>query len=383
MPHIQSRLPDTGTTIFTRMSALAGETGAINLSQGFPDFPPAEGLQEALAAAAGDAGAQQYAPMAGLPALRRAIAEHLLAPRGLAADPESEITVVPGATEGIFCAITASLGPGDEAILFDPAYDSYLPAVQLAGARAIRLPVTGTQAGPDWQRVEEAINPRTRMIVINSPHNPLGLVFTDDDLRELERLAVRHDLLICSDEVYEFLVFDGRRHHSVLSRPGLRERSFAHFSFGKTFSVTGWKTGYCVAPPDLTAELRRIHQYVAFVATTPLQQALATFIAREPGYPDTLARFYQRKRDLFLDALGGSRFTFTPSQGTYFQVLDYSAITDMPDAQLAERWTREIGVASIPISVFYEQPPWQHLLRFCFAKSDEVLLEAAKRLCEI
>jgi len=231
--------------------------------------------------------------------------------------------------------------------------------------------------------VQETINPRTRMIVLNSPHNPCGSVVSPNDLTILETLVEQHDLLVCSDEVYEHLVFDGVEHLSVLQRPGLRARSFAHFSFGKTFSVTGWKTGYCVAPPALTQELRKVHQYVAFVAVTPVQQALADFMDAEPDYPATLSACYQRRRDLFLSALEDSRFTWTPSAGSYFQLLDYSAISDAPDSQLCEEWTRDYGVASIPVSVFYQSPPSQRVLRFCFAKSDEVLLKAAEILCKI
>ena len=379
---IDSKLPSVGTTIFTRMSALAAECGAINLSQGFPDFDPPPALVEALSSAA-RGGANQYAPMAGLPALREAVARQLTLHRKVDANPDTEITIVPGATEGIFCAITACVRPGDEVIVFDPAYDSYEPAIELAGGTTVHIPLTPGDFRIDWQRVREAINPRTRMIVLNSPHNPCGSVASPDDLTILETLAEQHDLLVCSDEVYEHLVFDGVEHLSVLQRPGLRARSFAHFSFGKTFSVTGWKTGYCVAPPALTQELRKVHQYVAFVAVTPVQQALAGFMDAEPDYPATLSASYQRRRDLFLSALEGSRFTWTPSAGSYFQLLDYSAISDAPDSQLCEEWTRDYGVASIPVSVFYRSPPSQRVLRFCFAKSDEVLLKAAEILCKI
>jgi len=379
---IESKLPQLGTTIFTRMSALAAECDAINLSQGFPDFDPPIALVEALADAA-KAGANQYAPMAGLPALREAVAAQIALHRAVVADPDSEITIVPGATEGIFCAVTAAIRPGDEVIVFDPAYDSYEPAIELAGGRAIHIPLTPGDYHIDWQRVEDALSPRTRMIMLNSPHNPCGSTVSMADLIHLETLAEKHDLLVCSDEVYEHLVFDGQRHISVLELPGLRARSFAHFSFGKTFSVTGWKTGYCVAPAALTAELRKVHQYVAFVAVTPVQQALATFMTTEPDYPATLCASYQARRDLFLMALKDSRFKWTPSPGSYFQLLDYGAISDEPDTVLSERWTREHGVASIPVSVFYESPPNQTVLRFCFAKSDNVLLEAAAILCKI
>lgn len=380
--NLDSKLPRVGTTIFTRMSAMAAEHRAINLSQGFPDFDAPEALREALARAVMD-GYNQYAPMAGLPALREQLALQLKLHRDINCNPDTEITIVPGATEGIFCAVMACVRPGDEVIVLDPCYDSYEPAIELAGGRAVHVPLQAPDFSPDWQQVAAVITPRSRMIMVNSPHNPTGTSLSREDLDHLEALATRHDLLVCSDEVYEHLVYDGDSHHSVLQWPGLRERSFAHFSFGKTFSVTGWKTGYCVAPPALTAELRKVHQFVAFVAVTPVQKAVADFLAAEPGYPATLGRFYQRKRDLFCKALAESRFAIRPSSGTYFQLLDYGAITDTPDHQLCEQWTCEHGVASIPISIFYQQAPEQTLLRFCFAKSDEVLLRAAEILCKI
>lgn len=379
---ITSKLPQVGTTIFTLMSALANECQALNLSQGFPDFGAPPALLDAMARHVRD-GHNQYAPMPGVLYLREQIASQLLRHRGVTCDPAAEITVVPGATEGIYCAVTACVRPGDEVIVLDPCYDSYEPAIVLAGGRAVHVPLTAHTFSVDWQRVEAAITKRTRLIMVNSPHNPSGATLGAGDLLQLQALAERHDLLVISDEVYEHLVFDAEPHHSALQYPQLRARSFVMFSFGKTFSVTGWKTGYCVAPPSLTTELRKVHQFVCFVAVTPVQLAVADFMAAEPDYPATLPAFYQRKRDLFCDALAPSRFTFTPSAGTYFQLLDYSAITDVPDASLAQDWTRRHGIASIPISVFYQEPPAQHYLRFCFAKSDEVLLEAAKRLCAI
>jgi methionine aminotransferase len=364
------------------MSALAQEYGALNLSQGFPDFDPPQALAEALGEHA-RRGHNQYAPMAGLPQLREAVAAHLLAYRNVKANAESEITIVPGATEGIFCAVTAVVRPGDEVIVLDPVYDSYEPAIELAGGRAVHVPLSAGDFSIDWQRVRYAITPRTRMLMLNSPHNPCGSVVSEADLQTLEALAEAHDFLVCSDEVYEHLVYDGASHNSVLQLPTLRARSFAHFSFGKTYSVTGWKTGYCVAPPALTAELRKVHQYVAFVAVTPVQHAIADFMEAEPNYPATLAAVYQDKRDCFLRALSTSRFRWTPSPGSYFQLLDYAELSDEADEVLCERWTRDIGVASIPVSVFYENPPAQTVLRFCFAKSDEMLMEAANRLCRI
>lgn len=380
MTKLDSKLPRVGTTIFTHMSALAAEYSAINLSQGYPDFSPPQGLVDALGARA-QQGFNQYAPMAGLARLREAIADQILAYRSQQVDPDTEITIVPGATEGIFCAVQAVVNTGDEVIVLDPAYDSYDPAITLAGGRAIHVPLQSDFA-VDWERVEAAISPRTRMIMTNSPHNPCGAVFNSDDLEALALLADKYDLFVSSDEVYEHLVY-GVEHASVLSHAGLRQRSFAHFSFGKTYSVTGWKTGYCVAPPRLTQELRKVHQFVAFVAVTPIQHALADFMQQQPDYPRQLAMEYVARRDLFLEQLADSKFRWAPAAGTYFQLLDYSALSNQTDSIVAENWTREIGVASIPISVFYEQPPQQHLLRFCFAKSDDVLKEAARRLCAI
>lgn len=382
MPSIDSKLPRVGTTIFTRMSALADETGAINLSQGFPDFDAPEALREAMARHV-MAGNNQYAPMPGVLQLREQLAAQISHYRGVDCDPDSEITVVPGATEGIYCAVTACVRPGDEVILFDPCYDSYQPAVELAGGRAVHVPLAPGTFALDRERLAAALSPRTRLIMINSPHNPSGSTLTREDLAYLEALVEQHDLLVVSDEVYEHLVFDGQAHHSALQFPGLRARSFALFSFGKTFSVTGWKTGYCVAPPALTRELRKVHQFVSFVAVTPVQLAVADFMREQPDYPGTLAGFYQRKRDLFCDGLRDSRFSLKPSAGTYFQLLDYGAITGTSDTALCEQWTRHHGIASIPVSVFYETPPGQTLLRFCFAKSDAVLREAAEVLCRI
>lgn len=379
---LESKLPQVGTTIFTHMSALAARHEAINLSQGFPDFDAPLALREALARAVMD-GHNQYAPMAGLTDLREQLAVQLLLHRGVNCNPDTEITIVPGATEGIFCSVMACVKAGDEVILMDPSYDSYAPSIELAGGRAIHVPLLPHSFAVDWKQVSAAITPRTRMIMINSPHNPTGSTLSLQDLRQLEALAEEHDLLVCSDEVYEHLVYDGEQHHSVLQLPGLRERSFAHFSFGKTFSVTGWKTGYCIAPPALTAELRKVHQFVAFVAVTPVQQAVADFLKEQPEYPAQLAQFYQGKRDLFCNALSNSRFSLSPSAGTYFQLLDYGAICHTPDHQLCEEWTEQPGIASIPISVFYQQAPLQNILRFCFAKSDETLLQAAEILCKI
>lgn len=381
---MRSRLPHVGTTIFTTMSALANDCGALNLSQGFPDFPPPEPLLEALARASRDAQRQQYPPMVGLAELREAIAQQIFAYRNVTVDPVAEVTVVPGATEGIFCAITAAVSKGDEVILLDPCYDSYEPAVLLSGGHPIHVPLNPLDFSPQWDVIEAAITARTRMIVINSPHNPTGYSWSEEDMQALSRIVERHDLLVCSDEVYEFLVFDGQQHKSVLNYPSLRARSFAHFSFGKTFSVTGWKTGYCVAPAALTNELRKIHQYVCFVGVTPIQAALAEFMKAYPKYPSELAGQYQARRDKLLDGLHASRLRFTPTMGGYFQLVDYSAISQAPASQVAEQWTREHGIATIPLEPFYASPPAdQYQVRLCFAKSDETLEQAAELLCKI
>ena len=379
---IESKLPDVGTTIFTVMSRKAEQYAAINLSQGFPDFALPAGLGEALARHVA-AGRNQYAPMAGVAALREQIALKVARSYGCRVDPEAEVTVVPGATEAIFCAIMATVRPGDEAILFDPSYDSYEPAVRLAGGRALRIPLLPPGFAIDWQRVADTITPRTRLVVINSPHNPTGSVLAAADLDRLEELVQRHGLLVLSDEVYEHLVFDAGAHRSVLARPALAERAFAVFSFGKTYHATGWKTGYCVAPPALTREFRRVHQFVTFVAVTPIQHALADFMAAAPEHVDGLPAFYQAKRDLFCRLLAGSRWRARPSAGTYFQLLDYSGISDADDLTMAEELVSRHGVAAIPVSVFYERPPGLRLLRFCFAKQDDTLARAAEVLCRI
>lgn len=379
---LHSKLPGVGTTIFSVMSALANECGALNMSQGFPDYDGPDALRAALSrhVMAGD---NQYAPMAGVLVLREQIAAKLLRYYNIEANPDTEITVVPGATEAIFCAITACIHPGDEAIVFDPSYDSYEPAITLSGGITRHIAMNEADFSIDWDEVESTINKRTRLIIINSPHNPSGAILRDGDLRRLEVLATQHNLYVVSDEVYEHLVFDGEQHCSVLQYPGLRERSFAAFSFGKTFHITGWKTGYCVAPPALTTELRKVHQFVAFVAVTPVQLALADFMMAQPDFPASLAAFYQAKRDLFCECLANSRFGVNPSPGTYFQLLDYSQISDELDTELAVRYTREQGIASIPISLFYEAPPAGKYLRFCFAKREEILLKGAEILCKI
>jgi methionine aminotransferase len=379
-----SKLPAVGTTIFTTMSQLAAQTGAINLSQGFPDFDGPEALREALARHVA-AGHNQYAPMTGLPALREQIAMKIERLYGRNVSADSEVTVTPGATQAIFCAIQALIHPGDEAIVFDPCYDSYDPSVTLAGGRCIHVPLAEGSFAIDWQRLEAALSPRTRLIILNTPHNPSGALISRDELDRLAALIRDRDIHIVSDEVYEHLVFDGRQHASILAHDELYARAFVVSSFGKTYHVTGWKTGYVVAPPALSAELRKVHQYVSFCGVTPLQYALADFMAACPEHVSELPAFYQAKRDLFCDLLAGSRFTFTRTPGTYFQLADYSAIRpDLDDVAMAQWLTREHGVAAIPVSVFSERPdPAQRLVRFCFAKREDTLRQAAEKLSAI
>lgn len=381
---ITSKLPTVGTTIFTTMSQLAAQTGAINLSQGFPDFDGPQALREAVGRHV-MAGHNQYAPMTGLPALREQVARKVASLYGREANVDSEITITPGATQAIFCAIQALVRPGDEVIVFDPCYDSYEPSVQLAGGVCIHQSLSLPDFRIDWQKLADAIGPRTRMIVLNTPHNPSGALIEAADLDRLAALIRERDIYLLSDEVYEHLVFDGREHASVLRHEELYQRAFVVSSFGKTYHVTGWKTGYVVAPPALTAELRKIHQYVSFTGVTPLQWALADFMAAHPEHVVELPAFYQAKRDLFCELLAGSRFGFTPAAGTYFQLADYSAIRpDLDDVRMAQWLTREHGVAAIPISVFYRDPPTEaRLIRFCFAKQEETLRRAAERLCAI
>ncbi len=377
-----SKLPNVGTTIFTVMSELARIHGAINLSQGFPDFDAPAALLDRVQYYLRN-GHNQYAPMTGAASLRQALARKVKDCYGLPVDSEREITVTSGATEALFCAIAAVVRAGDEVIVFDPAYDSYEPAINLQGAKAVHVPLHAPGYRPDWSLVERMISSRTRAIIINTPHNPAGTVWPAEDLFELQRLVLQHGLFAIADEVYEHIVFDGRRHESICRFPDLYARSFVVSSLGKTYHVTGWKIGYCIAPPDLTIEFRRIHQYVTFTSITPVQLGLADFLAEHPEHHLELGAFYQRKRDYFNTLLSGSRFTLTPSGGTFFQLLDYSAITDEVDATLARRWTQEAGVASIPLSIFYAQPPSDRLLRFCFAKDDTTLERAAEKLCRL
>ncbi len=378
---IVSKLPNVGTTIFTTMSQLAAECGALNLSQGFPDFDGPQALREAVGRHV-LAGHNQYAPMTGLPALREQVAAKVERCYGRRVDEAREVTITPGATEAIFCAVQAMVRPGDEVIVFDPCYDSYEPAVELAGGRCVHVPLSLPGFAIDWERLEAAINSRTRLIILNSPHNPSGALISSAELDLLAALIRDYDIHLISDEVYEHLVYDGVQHASVLAHEELYARAFVVSSFGKTYHVTGWKTGYVVAPADLTDELRKVHQFVTFCGATPLQWALADYMNAHPEHIDELPGFYQSKRDLFCDLLKGSRFAFTPTPGTYFQLADYSAIrADLNDVEMAEWLAREHGVASIPVSVFYQEPPQDlRLLRFCFAKREDTLRQAAEKL---
>jgi len=373
------KLPEVGTTIFTIMSRRARELDALNLGQGFPDYDIDPRLSE-LVAAAMRAGHNQYAPMEGLPLLRARIAEKLQRYYGVNTDPESEITVTLGATEAIFSAIQAAVGAGDEVIAFDPAYDSYEPAVRLAGGRCLRVPLTQPGFRYDWERVRSLMSARTRLVLFNSPHNPACTTASAADLDALAALVREHDALVLSDEVYEHVVFDGAQHHSVLTHPQLAARSFAVFSFGKTLHATGLRVGYCVAPPALTRELRKVHQFNTFSISHPLQHAIATYLTEHPDGGRALAAFFQDKRDRLRTALTDSGFVLPPAQGTYFQLLDFSAFAAPDDIAFAERLLSEARVASIPLSPFYETPQPLSFVRLCIAKQDATLDEAARRL---
>jgi len=379
MKPIDSKLPSVGTTIFTLMSQLATQHGAVNLSQGFPDFlPPAPLLDLVERCIRGRY--HQYALMPGSMALRTAIAEKLSALYGVTADPVTEITVTSGATEAIFDAIQAVVRRDDEVIVFDPCYDSYEPSITLAGGRTVHIPLTLPDFAIDWEHLRTALSDRTRLVIVNSPHNPSGALLQRADLDRLAALLRPYDCYLLSDEVYEHVVFDGQRHATALAQPELASRCFAVFSFGKTYHATGWKLGYCVAPPELSAELRRVHQYVTFASTSPLQQALAEYMTTHPEHHLGLPAFYQERRDYFAGLLAETKFRARPAAGTYFQLADYSAISTQPDVEFARRLTIEHGVATIPVSVFYREPPDTRLVRFCFAKENVTLDAAAARL---
>lgn len=379
---LASKLPRVGTTIFTVMSQLAAEHGAVNLGQGFPDFEGPLALREALHRHV-LAGRNQYAPMSGIAPLRQAIAAKTEALYGRRVDAEREITVTSGATEALFAAIHAVVRPGDEVIVLDPCYDSYDPAIEMAGGRAVHVQLQPPSFGVDWQRVKDAIGPRTRLVMINTPHNPTGATLTRGDLDALADLLRDSEILVLSDEVYEHIIFDGRRHESVLGHPELAERSFAVSSFGKTYHITGWKIGYCVAPPTLSSEFRKVHQYLTFCTFHAAQWALADYLVADPQHYHDLPKFYEARRDHFAHALAGSRFRLLPVEGAYFQLADYSAISDDDDQTFCRRLIVDYGVAAIPVSAFYESPPQQRLVRFCFAKTSATLDAAAEKLCAI
>ncbi len=379
----QSKLPDVGTTIFSVMTALAKDFDAYNLAQGFPEFEPDDWLRDRVYHHIQN-GSNQYAPMPGTPELRTAISEKVRQYYAVDIDPESEITVTSGATEALFAAIQSVVRSGDEVIVFDPAYDSYDPAIRLAGGIAIHVPLESTTFAIDWQRLEQAFSPATRLIIINSPHNPTGAILSQEDMQRISELIKAHDCLLLSDEVYEHIIFDDMQHATALQQAELKERSFVISSFGKTYHMTGWKVGYCIAPPKLTSEFRKIHQFLTFSTSTPMQQAIADMIREQPDYPARLSPMYQKKRDIFVEALSESRFKIIRSHGTYFQLLDYSQISDMDDMAFSTWLTKEHGVATIPISPFYATPNPEHrYIRCCFAKSEETLVKVAGRLCEL
>jgi len=373
--HISSKLPDASTSIFAVMSKLAHEEKALNLAQGYPDFPTSPELIN-LVSDAMKQGLNQYAPMPGIYSLREVISEKIASMYGTVYHPETEITVTAGATQAIFTIITALVKENDEVIIFAPAYDCYQPAIELNGGKVIEIELKSPDFKIDWNKVKNSINDRTKMIIINTPHNPTGTVMSKDDMMVLESLIKDTNVIVLSDEVYEHLIYDGLEHQSIARFPGLAERSFLVASFGKTFHNTGWKMGYCAGPAALMTEFRKVHQYNVFSVNHPVQKALSIYLKNKDNYL-VLPGFFQKKRDLFLDAIKDSKFSFEPSAGTYFQLLRYDEISDENDVQLAKRWTKEHKLASIPISVFYGNKLDHKALRFCFAKSDETLLKGA------
>ncbi len=376
--NITSRLPETGTSIFTVMSRMAMEHGAINLSQGFPDFPVSETLI-GLIHANMKAGHNQYAPMPGVPALRKIISDVVHKTYHHSVDPETEITITAGGTEALFSVITALVQANDEVILFDPSYDSYAPAIRLNGGTPIHINLTPPDFSIDWDQVKARINARTKLIMINTPHNPSGAVLTEKDLKTLEEIVLKYGIIVVSDEVYERIIFDGIAHQSVLKYPALASHSVAVFSFGKTFHATGWKIGYTVAPEILTKEIRKAHQFITFSVNTPVQMAMAEYMTNPENYLH-LGEFYQQKRDFFLDQLKGSSFVPLPCHGSYFQLLSYKKVSEKPEAEMAAWMTQEHKLASIPVSAFYRDKTDNSLLRFCFAKSEDTLRRAGEIL---
>ncbi|HYF44487.1 MAG TPA: pyridoxal phosphate-dependent aminotransferase [Ramlibacter sp.] len=380
-PALQTKLPAVGTTIFTVMSALATEKGAVNLGQGFPDFDCDPQLVNAVTDAM-TRGLNQYPPMTGVPALREAIAAKLAAVYGRAYDPAAEITVTAGATQAIITAILAVVRPGDEVIVLEPCYDSYVPNIELAGGTVVRVPLTPGTFRPDFDRIAAAINPKTRAILVNSPHNPSATVWSREEMLRLQELLAPTEVLLISDEVYEHMVFDGQDHQSAARFPGLAARAFIVSSFGKTYHVTGWKVGYVAAPALLTVEFRKVHQFNVFTVNTPVQHGLAAYMAKPEAYL-ALPAFYQRKRDLFREGLARTRFKLLPSQGSYFQCVEISQVSGLGEAEFCQWLTSEIGVAAIPLSAFYGNGFDQRVVRFCFAKKDETLRTALERLARL
>lgn len=380
-PSFPSRLPQVGTTIFTVMSALAQEHAAVNLGQGFPDFDCDPALLDAVDAAM-RAGHNQYPPMAGVAALREAVAVKIESLYGKRYDPGSEITVTAGATQAILTAILACVHPGDEVIVLEPCYDSYGPNIELAGGRVVRVPLTAGSFRPDFEAISRALSARTRAIIVNSPHNPSATIWRAEDMDRLASLLRPTDVLLISDEVYEHMVYDGERHASASAHPELAARSFVISSFGKTFHVTGWKVGTVAAPAALSSEFRKVHQFNVFTVNTPMQFALASYLSKPEPYLE-LSAFYQRKRDLFRAGLAATRLRALPCEGTYFQCVDYSAVSDMAEAAFCRWLTTEIGVAAIPLSVFYEAGFEQRIVRLCFAKRDQTLRLALDRLAKV
>lgn len=378
---LPSKLPDLQLSIFAVISKLAQAHEAINLSQGFPDFDPDPALVQLVAENLRQ-GKNQYAPMPGILPLRQALAEKMQNLYGAAYDAENEITITAGATEALYAAITATVHPGDEVIIFEPFYDAYPPVVRYAGGRPIFIPLQPPDFSIPWQKVKQAISKRTKLIILNSPHNPTGSLLSKDDLAQLAGIVDGTSILIISDEVYEHITFDDEKHRSLAAHAELRERTFVISSFGKTYHTTGWKVGFCAAPKALTDEFRKIHQFITYAVNTPVQWAYAAFLQQDRSYLQ-LGAFYQKKRDLFVRLLEKSRFKLLPCYGTYFQLADYGAVSDRPDLEFTEWLIKEHGVAAIPISPFYAQPPKQTLIRFCFAKKDETLHQAAERLCRI
>ena len=380
-PSIQSKLPHVGTTIFTVMSALAAEKNAVNLGQGFPDFNCDPKLIDSVAAAMRQ-GLNQYPPMTGVPVLREAIASKIKALYGRQYSAANEITVTAGATQAILTAILAVVHAGDEVIVLDPCYDSYVPNIELAGGVPVRVPLTPGTFRPDFEQIAAAMTPKTRAIIINSPHNPSGTVWTLEEMTRLQEILAPTEVLLISDEVYEHMVFDGQQHQSAARFPALAARTFIVSSFGKTYHVTGWKVGYVAAPASLTAEFRKVHQFNVFTVNTPVQYGLAAYMADPKPYLD-LGTFYQRKRDLFREGLKHTRFKLLACEGTYFQSVDISAVSDLNEAEFCQWLTAEIGVAAIPLSAFYGNGFDQQVVRFCFAKKDETLHAALDRLAKL